>query len=84
MRVVLLVFAASALFAQQPILYFRTAYNAASYAPFGLPNAAIARGSVFTVFGENLGPAQSPALAFPLSMTLGGVSIRVTESGPLR
>jgi len=81
MRAVLLVLAASALFAQQPILYFRTTYNAASYAPFGLPNAAIARGSVFTVFGENLGPAQSPALAFPLSATLGGVSINVTQSG---
>jgi uncharacterized protein (TIGR03437 family) len=81
MRVVLLVFAASVLFAQQPILYSRNSYNAASYAPFGLPNAAIARGSVFTVFGENLGPAQSPSLAFPLLSTLGGVSISVTQSG---
>lgn len=81
MRGVLLVFAASAVFAQQPILYFRTAVNAASYAPFGLPNGAIARGSVFSVFGENLGPAQSPSLAFPLSATLGGVSISVTQSG---
>ncbi len=81
MRVVLLVLAVSALFAQQPILYSRNTYNAASYAPVGLPNAAIARGSVFSVFGENLGPAQSPALAFPLSSTLGGVSISVTQSG---
>ena len=30
MRVVLLVFAVSALFAHQPILYFRANYNAAS------------------------------------------------------
>src|SRR5580704_10462837 len=81
MRAVLLVLAASALFAQQPILYSRTTYNSASYAPFGLPNAAIARGSVFTIFGENLGPAQSPALSFPLSATLGGVSISVTQRG---
>jgi uncharacterized protein (TIGR03437 family) len=81
MRVVLLALAASALFAQQPILYNRGAYNAASLAPPGLPNAPIARGSVFTVFGENLGPAQSPALSFPLPATLGGVSISVTESG---
>jgi uncharacterized protein (TIGR03437 family) len=36
---------------------------------------------VFTVFGENLGPAQSPPLSFPLSSTLGGVSIGVTQSG---
>lgn len=81
MRVVLLAFSASALFAQQPILYYRGTVNAASLAPFGLPNAPIARGSVFTVFGENLGPAQSPALSFPLSSTLGGVSIGVTQNG---
>ncbi len=68
-------------FAQQPILYYRGTVNAASLAPFGLPNAPIARGSVFTVFGENLGPAQSPALAFPLSTTLGGVALTVTQSG---
>ena len=60
MRVVLLAFSANALFAQQPILYHRGTVNAASLAPFGLPNAAIARGSVFTMFGESLGPAQSP------------------------
>src|SRR5277367_4130841 len=81
MRVILLVLLGGTLYAQQPILYTHGIYNAASYAPFGLPNAAIARGSVFTVFGENLGPAQSPALAFPLSSTLGGVSISVTQSG---
>ena len=81
MRLVLLIFAASALFAQQPILYHRGTVNAASLAPFGLPNAPIARGSVFTVFGENLGPAQSPALSFPLAATLGGVSIGVTQNG---
>ena len=80
-RFLLLAFTTGALFAQQPILYTHATYNAASYAPFGLPNAAIARGSVFTVFGENLGPAQSPVLTFPLSSMLGGVSISVTQSG---
>jgi uncharacterized protein (TIGR03437 family) len=69
------------MFAQQPILYFRGAVNGASYAPPGLPNAPIAQGSVFSVFGENLGPAQSPALSFPLSTTLAGVSLSVTASG---
>ena len=81
MRVVLLVFAASGVFAQLPILYHRGTYNAASLAPFGLPNAPIARGSVFTIFGESLGPAKTPALSFPLLSTLGGVSISVTQSG---
>ena len=81
MRLVLLFFAASALFAQQPILYHRGTVNAASLAPFGLPNAPIARGSVFTIFGERLGPAQSPSLSFPLATTLGGVSISVSQNG---
>jgi len=64
---------------QRPIRYTHGAHNAASYAPFWLPNAAIARGSIFTIFGENLGPAESPA--FPLSTTLAGVSVSVTQSG---
>jgi uncharacterized protein (TIGR03437 family) len=81
MRSVLLLLLASALFGQQPIIYFREAVNAASYAPFGLPNAPVARGSIFTVFGENLGPVKSPGLTFPLSTTLGGVSISVTQNG---
>jgi uncharacterized protein (TIGR03437 family) len=81
MRVVLFLLWASTLFALQPILYTHGTYNAASYAPFGLPNAPIARGSVFTMFGENLGPATSPSLSFPLSSTLGGVSVSVTQNG---
>src|ERR1035441_7690072 len=82
MRLVLLIFAASALFAQQPIVYNRGTVNAASLAPFGLPNAPIARGSIFTVFGEKLGPTQGRQVsAFPLSTTFGGVSISVTQSG---
>jgi uncharacterized protein (TIGR03437 family) len=81
MRSVLLLLSTGALFGQQPIIYYREAVNAASYAPFGLPNAPIARGSIFTVFGENLGPQKSPGLTFPLSHTLGGVSISVTQNG---
>src|SRR5260221_1154593 len=79
MRLLLLLLSVGTLFAQQPILYIRGAVNAASLAPPGLPNAPIARGSIFSVFGENLGPAQSPPLAFPLSTALGGVSLSVTQ-----
>src|ERR1700760_3793563 len=82
MRAIFLLLAVTSFtFAQQPILYYRGTVNAASLAPFGLPNAPIARGSIFTVFGENLGPTQSPALAFPLSATLGGVSLTLTQGG---
>jgi len=82
--VVLLLIAAGALFAQQPILYNRGAVNAASYAPAGLPNAPIARGSVFAIFGEKLGPTQGQQVSgFPLGTMLGGVSISVTQSGAI-
>jgi uncharacterized protein (TIGR03437 family) len=53
--------------------------NAASFVPPGLPGGGIAQGSVFSIFGKNLGPSSSPSLAFPLSTTLGGVSIKVTQ-----
>jgi hypothetical protein len=62
-----LTFYAGALFAQQPILYSRGAVNAASLAPFGLPNSAIAAGSIFTIFGENLGPVVGQTAAAFLS-----------------
>ncbi len=57
----------------------RAIVNAGSFAPFGTPGGGIARGSVFTVFGGGLGPASSPPLAFPLTSTLGGVSIKVSS-----
>jgi uncharacterized protein (TIGR03437 family) len=80
----LLLLPAGVSWGQQPILYHRGAVNAASLAPFGLPNAPIARGSVFSVFGENLGPATPQTVsAFPLAPTFGGVSLSVTQKGIL-
>src|SRR5580704_5159802 len=82
MGLLMLILSASALFAQQPILYYRGTVNAASLAPFGLPNAPIARGSVFTVSGENLGPAQSQTVSsYPLLPQLAGVSLSITQNG---
>jgi uncharacterized protein (TIGR03437 family) len=82
MRTLLLFSWAGLLFAQQPVLYNRGAVNAASLAPAGLPNAPIGLGSIFSVFGENLGPAQPQTVsAFPLSTTFGGVSLSVTRAG---
>ncbi len=53
--------------------------NAASYARAGLPNAGIAQGSMFVLFGFGLGPqVQANAASFPLPKNLGGSSIRVT------
>ncbi len=56
--------------------------NNASYAPAGLPNSSIAQGSIFAIFGSNLGPAalaQQPS--YPLQKTLAGTSVKVTVGG---
>ena len=67
-------------FAQQPLLYNRSVFNAASYMPGGIPAGAIAQGSIFTVFGANMGPA-TPATAnsFPLGTTLANVTLNVIQ-----
>jgi uncharacterized protein (TIGR03437 family) len=55
--------------------------NAASFAGGTLPYG-IAQGSLFSIFGANLGPG-SPvqAAGYPLQSTLGGASVRITQAG---
>jgi uncharacterized protein (TIGR03437 family) len=56
--------------------------NAASFTVDGAPGSEIALGSLFTVFGVDIGPQQAArADAFPLPLQLGGVSIKVTAGG---
>ena len=56
--------------------------NSASYAATGLPNGAIAQGSLFVVFGTGLGPASLQQVsAYPLPASLGGTSLTVTVNG---
>ena len=62
--------------------------NAGSYTVAGLPNSAIAQGSLFIVFGTNMGPATLvPVTSFPLPTNLGGsnstngTSITISVSG---
>jgi uncharacterized protein (TIGR03437 family) len=64
--------------AAQPTVYTGGVVNADSLVPVGLPNASVAQGSIFSIFGTNLGPAASPGLSFPLKTTLGGVTVQVT------
>lgn len=53
--------------------------NAATNIPPGLPNSAIAQGSLFVVKGSNLGPATYiQATSFPLPNSVGDTSITVT------
>src|ERR1700722_19453462 len=65
----------------QPQIAANRVLNAASNTPVGLPNSSIAQGSIFTIYGTNLGPSSSPTLADPLQTTLGAVSIQVTSGG---
>jgi len=65
-----------------PPVVAESALNAASYALPGLLNYGVARGSMFVVFGQNIGPANLvQASAFPLPTQLGGTSVRVTVGG---
>ena len=66
--------------AQPPLIYNRSVYNAASFMPSGVPAGAIAQGSIFSIFGAQMGPAKPvTASSFPLGTTLGGVSINVVQ-----
>ena len=71
---------AASAWAQTPRIYYRGVVNAGSFMAPGLPGAAIARGSTFSIFGANLGPASSPTLAsYPLNTNLGGVTVTVKQ-----
>ena len=64
----------------QPYINYRGIANAASYTPPGLSGSEIAQGSIFSISGSNLGPATPVQVsAFPLSKTLAGVSVKVTQ-----
>ena len=68
----------------QPTIAALGIRNGGSYALPGLPNAGIAQGSIFIVFGQNLGPAkivQVSSFPLPTSQGLAGTSIKVTVSG---
>ena len=64
----------------QPFIYLHAVYNAASSLPFGIPAGTIAQGSIFSIYGRNIGPATGvQASSFPLSNTLSNVSVTVTD-----
>lgn len=66
--------------AQQPFISYRGVLNAASFFSQGLPGGSIAQGSIFTIFGSNLGPTQlAQSRSYPLSNQLSAVSVSVTQ-----
>ncbi len=67
----------------QPIVFVNGMVNAASNVQAGLPNGDVAQGSIFSIYGYNMGPASAvSATAFPLptSAGLGGVTVQVEDS----
>ncbi len=64
----------------QPLIYSRGVVNAASNVPNALPGGGIARGSIITIYGANIGPASGvQAPTFPLGNSLAGVTIQATQ-----
>src|SRR5436190_6205639 len=55
--------------------------NAASNAISGLPNSALAQGSIFLINGSNLGPNPAAQSAVPLQTSLAGRSVQVSVNG---
>ena len=80
-RLGLCVVLAVAPLAAQPAIDTGGVLNGASYSPAGLPNSAIAQGSVFVVKGKNLGPSSIVSAVFPVQATLAETSATVTVSG---
>lgn len=70
--------------AAQPVIASLGVRNSASYTLPGLPNSGIAEGSLFIVFGQNLGPAkivQVSSFPLPTSAGLAGTSVQITING---
>jgi len=66
--------------AQVPVINPHGVVNGGSFMSPGLPGGSIARGSLFTIFGQNLGPGTAvQASSVPFSNTLAGVSVQVTQ-----
>lgn len=55
--------------------------NVASNIPPGMPNYGIAQGSLFAVYGSQMGPATLAASSLPLQTAVSGTSMTVSMSG---
>ncbi len=63
-----------------PVVLPNGVVQAATLAPPGLPNAPIAQGALFSIYGTGLGPASfRTADAYPLKEDLAGVTITVAK-----
>ena len=80
LRLLCLVLLTGSILSATPLIFTQGILNSAAFTPPGAPGGAIARGSVFTIFGRDLGPAIGVQVSsFPLGEELAGVSITVTQ-----
>ena len=64
----------------QPLINPKGIVNSASFAPPQSVGGAIAQGSIFSIFGSNMGPTVGvQPSAFPLETVLGGVGVKVIQ-----
>ena len=61
-----------------PVPFASQISNSASYAVAGAPNSGIAQGSLFAIFGINLGPQTLAQSGYPLTTSLSGTAAKVT------
>ena len=79
-RCVVVIFLLAGSLEAQPLIYAKGVVNAASFLPPNAPGGAIGRGSIFSIFGNGIGPsAVAQVSAFPLQNSLSGVSIKFIQ-----
>jgi len=81
LRLFVILAAVCALGLGQPKIGSDGVRNSASYTPAGFVNTGIAQGSIFTIFGDSLGPETLQSATVPLPIALGGASVQVSAGG---
>src|ERR1700722_9082698 len=81
-KLLILILAALPAYFAAPSIAAQGVKNAASYSDPRLPNGSIAEGSIFIVYGSNMGPTTiAYPSGIPLPTNLSGTSVSVTVSG---
>jgi uncharacterized protein (TIGR03437 family) len=77
-------FLLTALGASAQFINYRGVVNGASFTPPGPSGSQIAQGSIFSIFGQGLGPTTLTKVSgFPLLPTLAGVSVQVIQGNTI-
>jgi uncharacterized protein (TIGR03437 family) len=78
LRLVGLVLAAAVVGSAHPEFGTNSIVNSASFMPVALNGGKIARGSIFTIFGTDMGPGEGVGnYQYPLQKNIGGVTVKI-------